>query len=83
MPNAPFSTAPPQDVGRGKPHAERGCAGEGAEFALPVPERLPSPKTSDRASVCSLCRLRRHLGTRPALHTLCSPLDALISATGR
>jgi len=40
MPNAPFSTAPPQDVGRGKPHAERGCAGEGAEFALPVPERL-------------------------------------------
>jgi hypothetical protein len=40
MPTAPFSTAPPQDVGKRKPHAERGCAGEDAEFALPVPERL-------------------------------------------
>jgi hypothetical protein len=47
MPTAPFSTARPQDVGKGQPHAGRGCAGEDAEFALPVPERLQRKKKNE------------------------------------
>ena len=81
MPNAPFSTAPPQDVGRGKPHAERGCAGVGAEFALRVPERLQEPCRGDRG-LDSLLQIRhatgstgliRHHGftTLPALSAFC------------
>jgi hypothetical protein len=39
-PNAPFSRAPPQDVGTDQPLAERGCGGEVAGFPWPPPERL-------------------------------------------
>jgi len=58
-PNAPFTTALPQHVGKDQPLAERGCGGEVAGFPWPPPERLPEVlPDSDYRSGGSIAKTR-------------------------